>query len=132
MKPLSIALLAGALWGCNEPTPCDDVPGTCLNVNLQSAAAAGERIDGARFTTTGDGALRDVRAITATAGGQLLPLTVGLPLPDAAQRTICVHAEATRGADPPLNGTRTVADLVPGDHRLIWIALSEGAGGGCQ
>src|SRR5262245_28682079 len=97
MKPLPLLLLCGVLWGCNEPTPCDDVPGTCLNVNLQSAANDGARIDGARFTIEGDGTFRYEHAITASAGGQLLPLTVSLPLPAEAQRVIRVRTDALRG-----------------------------------
>src|SRR4051812_36295624 len=119
MKPLPLLLLCGVLWGCNEPTPCDDEPGTCLNVNLQSAANAGDRIDGARFTVDGDGTFHYERAITASAGGQLLPLTVALPLPQDARRTIRVRADALRGGQLVLTGVRTVADLEPDAHRLI-------------
>lgn len=135
MRALVIGTLCVALWSCDEAMPCDPFPGTCLNVNLQSATGLGERIDAVRFLVEGDGAFRHEHSYTAVPGGQLLPLTVALPLPEEARRTIRVNAEALREGRVLLSGARTVADLVPGTRRFIWIELRPTAPGqdsGCE
>lgn len=123
MRPLLFALIAGALVGCDDATPCDGVSGTCLYVNVQSQGNGGERVDGVRFSVKlVSGAIHE-QDYAASSGGQLLPLTLGLPLPDEAEGSVCVSAEARVGSTVQLCGYRSVAELERGQHRFIWIQM---------
>ncbi|MCS6913220.1 MAG: FG-GAP-like repeat-containing protein [Myxococcales bacterium] len=123
MKRTAILLLLTALAGCRDDSVCAGVVGTCLSVRLQSSANLGERIDAVQFEVEGDGTFRYNHHHRTEIGGQLLPLTVPLPLPDEAQRTIKVNAQGLWNGRPLLYGSRVVSSLSPGDRRSIVLTL---------